>query len=152
MRRETEDGPLGARLEALAGQLRGELIERHRQAAIDEAGPPPPVGEQLAELIDERAGLLSEASREQLRSRVLRETVGLGPLEELLDDDAIDEVLVNGHREVWIEREGRLERARRGSRASRSCSTWSSASSARSAAGSTSSARSPTGGCPTAPA
>ncbi len=100
---------LAARLDALAGELRAELIERHRRAAIDEAGSPPPVEHQLDELIAERAALLSEESRARLRSRILRETIGLGPLEDLLDDDSIDEVLVNGCREVWIEREGRLE-------------------------------------------
>jgi pilus assembly protein CpaF len=42
---------------------------------------------------------------------VLRETVGLGPLESLLDDPEVDEVLVNGVEEVWVERGGRLERA-----------------------------------------
>jgi pilus assembly protein CpaF len=105
---------LGARLDALAGELRAELIERHRRAAIEEAGAPPPVELQLDELIAEQAALLSEPSRRRLRSRVLRETVGLGPLEDLLDDDSVDEVLVNGHREVWIERAGRLERRRGG--------------------------------------
>ena len=40
----------------------------------------------------------------------MREAVGLGPLEELLDDPAVEEVLVNGHERVYVERAGRLER------------------------------------------
>ena len=102
---------LGDRLDRLAGELRRQLIERHRTAAIAAGGgPAPAVEDELGELIAEQAALLSEPSRERLRARVLRETVGLGPLEALLADPEVEEVLVNGHREVWIERAGRLER------------------------------------------
>lgn len=38
-----------------------------------------------------------------------RETVGLGPLEDLLADPAVEEVMVNGHGSVYVEREGRIE-------------------------------------------
>ena len=37
-----------------------------------------------------------------MADRVLRDTVGLGPLEELLRDPEVKEVLVNGHDEVWV--------------------------------------------------
>jgi pilus assembly protein CpaF len=40
----------------------------------------------------------------------LAELTGLGPLDELLSDDDVDEVLVNAGREVWVERRGRLQR------------------------------------------
>ncbi len=104
-------GLLDERLERLAVELRQRLIERHRAAAIAASGgPAPSVEAELAVLIDEQAALLSPASRSRLLARVLRETVGLGPLEALLADPEVEEVLVNGHREVWIERAGRLER------------------------------------------
>jgi pilus assembly protein CpaF len=102
---------LEARLDALALTLQGRLIERHRRAAIRGGDDMPPVGEELEALIAEEAAPLSAASREYLRERVLRETVGLGPLEVLLADPEVDEVLVNGTEEVWVERRGRLERA-----------------------------------------
>jgi pilus assembly protein CpaF len=102
---------LDERLDRLVADLRGRLIERHRAAAIAAAGgPAPSVEAELGELIGESAALLSGPSRAKLRARVLRETVGLGPLEPLLADPEVEEVLVNGHREVWIERAGRLER------------------------------------------
>jgi len=105
------DGLLDDRLDALAADLRERLIERHRAAAIAAAGgPAPSVEAELGRLIDESTALLSAPSRAKLRARVLRETVGLGPLETLLADPEVEEVLVNGHREVWIERAGRLER------------------------------------------
>ena len=42
--------------------------------------------------------------------RAAAEVVGLGPLEPLLADPTVSDVLVNAHDEVWVEREGRLER------------------------------------------
>ncbi len=102
---------LDERLQALADELRGRLIDRHRAAAIAAGGgDAPAVAEQLEALLGEETPLLSEPSRARLRAQLLRETVGLGPLEELLADPEVEEVLVNGHREVWVERGGRLER------------------------------------------
>jgi pilus assembly protein CpaF len=49
--------------------------------------------------------------RERLGQYVLDEAVGLGPLERLLEDDEISEVMANGPSDVFIERAGRLERA-----------------------------------------
>ncbi len=46
----------------------------------------------------------------ELRARILAEFNGLGPLESLLADDGISEILFNDHSEVWIERNGKLER------------------------------------------
>ncbi|MCU7906768.1 MAG: Flp pilus assembly complex ATPase component TadA [Candidatus Thiodiazotropha sp. (ex Epidulcina cf. delphinae)] len=44
----------------------------------------------------------------KLRLNVLNEAVGLGPLERLLEDDSITEIMVNNHQEVFVERDGRL--------------------------------------------
>ncbi len=49
--------------------------------------------------------------REQLRNVVLNEVVGLGPLESLLSDDGVTEIMVNRHSEIFIERAGRLTRS-----------------------------------------
>src|SRR5947208_851239 len=55
--------------------------------------------------------LLSLAERERLVNEVLDETFGLGPLEPLLKDPNISDILINGPKTVYIERFGRLERA-----------------------------------------
>ncbi len=55
--------------------------------------------------------MLSEARREQIAELILRDTVGLGPLEELLADQEVEEVMVNGHEAVYVERRGRIERS-----------------------------------------
>ena len=64
----------------------------------------------LIELIDQEAALPEAIDRDSLRRDVLDEAVGLGPLEALLNDDSITEIMVNRHDEIYIERHGRLER------------------------------------------
>ncbi|MFN0121015.1 MAG: CpaF family protein [Blastocatellia bacterium] len=61
-------------------------------------------------LVEEKAPL-SALDRERLHIEVLNELFGLGPLEPLLDDKTISDILVNGHRRVYVERFGRLEKA-----------------------------------------
>jgi pilus assembly protein CpaF len=54
--------------------------------------------------------LLSLTERERLVSEVLDETFGLGPLEPLMRDGSITDILINGPKTVYVERRGRLER------------------------------------------
>jgi pilus assembly protein CpaF len=93
---------------AFAAELRLRLVDRRRAlAAAGEAGAElEPV---VRELVDEAAAILSEARREQLVDLILRDTVGLGPLEELLADPDVEEVMVNGHESVYAERRGVIE-------------------------------------------
>jgi pilus assembly protein CpaF len=60
-------------------------------------------------LVDDAAAILSGARRDAIVGLILRDTVGLGPLEELLADDDVEEVMVNGHESVYVERRGRIE-------------------------------------------
>src|SRR5262245_3331447 len=55
--------------------------------------------------------LLSLSEREKLVSEVLAETFGLGPLEPLMRDPTITDILINGPKTIYIERSGRLERS-----------------------------------------
>jgi pilus assembly protein CpaF len=52
---------------------------------------------------------LSTVERERLVSEVRHELFGLGPLEPLLADPTISDILVNSHRKIYIERRGKLE-------------------------------------------
>ena len=63
----------------------------------------------MRELVDEEAALLGAADREELAARIVRDSVGLGPLEVLLADPAVEEVMVNGPERVYVERGGRIE-------------------------------------------
>jgi pilus assembly protein CpaF len=51
---------------------------------------------------------LSREDRERLLSEIADDVVGYGPLERLLADESISEVMVNGPHEIWVERQGRL--------------------------------------------
>jgi pilus assembly protein CpaF len=97
-------------LDELAAELRRRLIERRRAQAASggELGSLP---DAVSELIEDDAAILEPATRARLRELILREAVGLGPLEELLTDPAVEEVMVNGHDRVYVERGGRIERA-----------------------------------------
>ena len=95
----------------LAAELRQGLIEERRALAVAGRRDVPALPEAIGAIVAAEAALLSEAGRERVAERVLRETVGLGPLEELLRDPEVEEVLVNGFEEVWAERRGVLERA-----------------------------------------
>src|SRR3954454_3307594 len=92
-------------LDVLAGVLREELIARTGrgdQALTDVQG-------RIRDLVDQRAGVLDATTREELARRVASRSFGLGPLEPLLADPDVDEVMVCGTRPVWVERAGRLE-------------------------------------------
>ncbi len=64
----------------------------------------------VRELVDRDAATLSEPDRREVEARILRDTVGLGPLEDLLADPAVEEVMVNGPESIFVERRGRIER------------------------------------------
>jgi len=53
--------------------------------------------------------LLSELDRERLITEILAEVFGMGPLEPLMNDPQVSDILVNGPRTVYIERKGRLQ-------------------------------------------
>ena len=98
-------------LDELASELRLRLIERRRAEASGGATPPP-LAEAVTALVAEEAAVLEPATRARLVELILREAVGLGPLEELLADAAVEEVMVNGHECVYVERAGRIERTK----------------------------------------
>ena len=68
------------------------------------------VRELVTELTEQEEALLNYGERQRLISEVLDETFGLGPLEVLLADPDISDILVNGPKQVYIEKNGRLQR------------------------------------------
>src|SRR2546423_15465176 len=93
-------------LEELAEALRRRLIARAREGL----GQNGALAAEVRALVDSEAPALPDAEREELTARVVRLATGLGPLEPLLADVTVDEVMVNGPSEVWVERSGPLER------------------------------------------
>src|SRR3954470_1000619 len=100
-------------------QLFDELAEALRDRLIEAARAESPRADALADgleaevqaLVEREAGVLDAADRAALCERGLRLGTGRGPLEPLLADDAVDEVMVNGPGAVYVERLGRIERS-----------------------------------------
>ncbi len=64
----------------------------------------------VSQLLQQEKRLLTPSQTEQLTEDVLDELLGLGPLEPLLKDDTINDILINTHNSVYVERQGRLEK------------------------------------------
>jgi pilus assembly protein CpaF len=94
---------------ALAAELRSRLVERRRAEVAGGGTGGGDLREAVRELVDEQAALLGAGDREEIAARIVRDSVGLGPLEVLLADPGVEEVMVNGPDTVYIEKGGRIE-------------------------------------------
>src|SRR5919106_165191 len=79
-------------------------------AVTDRARAEAEIRNLLVALIAEESTPISLSERETLFAEILDDVFGLGPLEPLLRDATISDILVNTHRDVFVERRGRLER------------------------------------------
>jgi pilus assembly protein CpaF len=79
------------------GELEGDTLRREIRLVVEH-------------LCDTEGTLLNRNERERLVSEVLDETFGLGPLEMLLKDPTISDILINGPRNVYCERRGKMEK------------------------------------------
>ena len=99
--------------QALKGRVHTELLNRlnlDRLATIRREEAEPELRSIIATLLEreQQRTPLSMSEREALVIDVLNELFGLGPLEALLADSTISDILVNRFDQVYIEREGRL--------------------------------------------
>jgi pilus assembly protein CpaF len=86
-----------------------DKINLEALASIDNQRVRGEVRQALISLIDSEPTLLSSLEKQQICEEVLDEVFGLGPLEPLLQDSTISDILVNGHKQVYVERKGLLE-------------------------------------------
>src|SRR6201995_5582694 len=78
-------------------------------ASIDNQRVRAEVRQAVIQLIDAEPTMLSGLEKQQISDEALDEVFGLGPLEPLLHDPGISDILVNPYRQVYIERKGLLE-------------------------------------------
>ena len=90
----------------LKARVRARLVE---QPAHDGIAEPNGVVAQIGSLVRAENPLLSPDERERLVDELVADVPGLGPLDVLVRDPAVTDVLVNGPNRVWVERLGRLE-------------------------------------------
>jgi pilus assembly protein CpaF len=100
------------RFQELKAELHEQLISRMDFAVLRSVDPRV-LREELRrgaeQLCETHADLLSQPERARLIDELVDETLGLGPLEPLMHDPTITDILINGPRCVFVERRGRLE-------------------------------------------
>jgi pilus assembly protein CpaF len=79
------------------GELEGDVLRREIRLVVEH-------------LSDTEDHLLNRSERDRLIDEVLDETFGLGPLELLLKDSTISDILINGPKHIYVERRGKLEK------------------------------------------
>jgi pilus assembly protein CpaF len=105
--------PLRAQYLDLRANVHRKLLNRLNLEALaqtDRSRAEAEIRALLTQLLAEEVTPLSLAEREVLFAEVLDDVFGLGPLEPLLRDTTVSDILVNTHRHVFVERGGRLER------------------------------------------
>ena len=86
-------------------------LRRRDVSSMSDAQLRSETGALIASILEELGSELPrELDPELLSRQVLNEAIGLGPLEELLDDDSISEIMVNRYDQIYVERNGRLQR------------------------------------------
>src|SRR5574340_1515940 len=69
------------------------------------------IQELLEQILTEENIVLSRPERSRLFEQIAAEILGLGPLQSLLEDDTVTEVMVNGAKNIYVERRGKISRA-----------------------------------------
>jgi pilus assembly protein CpaF len=85
-----------------------ETMDVAKLDQLDSALASEKVATAIGTLLDEQGRMLTDADRGRLVNEIRNELLGVGPLEPLLCDDRVTDILVNGYRQVYVEREGKL--------------------------------------------
>ena len=80
------------------GDLKGEVLRREIRLVVEH-------------LCDTENALINRTERDRLVNEVLDETFGLGPLELILKDPEVSDILINGPRDIYVERCGKMEKS-----------------------------------------
>src|SRR5947199_8294975 len=107
-----QKGNLKPEYQELKFTLHRKLVDKinfEALATIDNQRVRAEVRQAVIQLIDAEPTLLSSLEKQQISDEVLDEVFGLGPLEPLLQDPGISDILVNTFRQVYIEKKGLLE-------------------------------------------
>jgi len=87
-----------------------ELIDLTRLGKVSEERVRQDIALATRRILEEQRVLLTLEERERIVTEIQDEVFGLGPLEPVLADPSVSDVLVNGHSLIYVERHGRLER------------------------------------------
>ena len=107
----TTTGERAGHLSQLKTRIHGQLIERLDMQTLKKMAPEQvrrEVRHLVLELASGEKGLITSAEQDKLVEEVLDETFGLGPLEAILKDPLVSDILVNRYDQIYVERGGRL--------------------------------------------
>jgi pilus assembly protein CpaF len=105
--------------ETLKRHIHMRLVDRldmNRVAEIDPKTLRNEIRGVVEQLCDTENPLLNRNERQRLVNEILDETFGFGPLELLLKDDKIGDIMINGPRNVYVEKEGKIQKSEVGFR------------------------------------
>jgi pilus assembly protein CpaF len=100
------------RLSEIKIELHRELLENLNLAALENAGEAElrtEISAIASEVLEAKSIVLNRDDRTQLNKELYDEVTGLGPLETLLRDETVNDILVNGPQQIFVERAGKLE-------------------------------------------
>jgi pilus assembly protein CpaF len=100
------------RLQEIKLELHRELLDNLNLAALETASEKDlrsEIQEIANEALSARSIVLNREERAQLNQELYDEVIGLGPLEALLQDETISDILVNGPQQIFVERSGKLQ-------------------------------------------
>ena len=103
----------GKNFEELKRQIHARLVERLDFSRVKDLASDAlrrDIRRVIEHLCDTENPLLNRMEREKLIEEILDETLGFGPLEPLLKDPTISDILVNGPKKIFVERRGKLEK------------------------------------------
>ena len=109
---DAEQSSLRQKLLEAKLRIHRRLIDEINLAAADrlsEKEMRPQIHELVALHVVTEKIILNSEELEQFVDDILNEMLGLGPIEPLLKDDSIDDILINTHRQIYVERRGQLE-------------------------------------------
>ena len=100
--------------EDLKRQIHSKLVERLDLSRVKDLASDTmrrDIRRAIEHLCDTENPLLNRIEREKLIEEILDETLGFGPLEPLLKDPTVSEIMVNGPKRVYVERRGKIEKS-----------------------------------------
>jgi pilus assembly protein CpaF len=106
---ERPDRPERQRFEQVRHRVHALLLESPEAEGADDAALRDLLDGVLDQVLQEDAIAISRMERMRLQETLEAELLGFGPIEPLLQDDSVTEIMVNGPRQVWVERRGMVE-------------------------------------------
>jgi pilus assembly protein CpaF len=96
----------------LKGKMHLKLLERFDLAALETLSPDKlrhEIGTMVERLLDDEQAAVNDIERRSLIRDIQHEMLGFGPLELLMADPTVSDILVNSYDQIYVERKGRLE-------------------------------------------